>query len=81
MEEAKDKLYQMELLKGIANRISFFSDPELFKKVRDSEEQTALDTMTEEARSTLENKHESVIARHPKMTEADLEKIRKILEK
>jgi hypothetical protein len=80
MQDSQNKLFQMELLKNIANRISFFSDPELFKKVKDSEEQHSLDTMTEEARQAMESKYDKEIRKHPQMTESDLAKIRKILE-
>jgi hypothetical protein len=79
MSEAQETMRHLEVLKSIANRISFFSDPELFKKVMDSEEKRNLDEMPDEARNRLEEKHKQKIAKHPKYSESDLAKIRKLL--
>ena len=79
MDDAQNKIYQIDVLKNIANRISYFSDPQLFKKVSDMEEQKALDSMSEEEQQTLENTHSRVMSHHPQMSEKDLEKVRTLL--
>jgi len=79
MEDAQKARYQIELLKSIANRISYFSDPELFKKVTDIEEQHALDSMPEDDRLRMESRHLQAIRQHPQMSEEDLEKVRALL--
>jgi hypothetical protein len=72
IDEAREKLFLQEALKNTADRIGFFSDPELYREIMKKEDTAELSSMSDERLQRLETRYEEILKKHPQMTEAEL---------
>jgi hypothetical protein len=76
IDEARKKLFLQEALRNTANRIGFFSDPELYREIMRKEDTAELIGMSDEKRGLIESRYEEALKNHPQMTETELAQAR-----
>lgn len=83
MDQALDSRMLNEALKAVADRVGYFSNPELYLKVRDRERQDLLEDPRYQAQEVDKNrqKYEEAMKNYRPMSETEQQKISELLKR